>query len=132
FCVFVFFFQAEDGIRDDLVTGVQTCALPIYKERAATARAPIALMFAVGALAVAALSLLVVGPGFGRWLAGRVGLSAIFVALWPYLRWVLSVSCAVLSIELIYMWAPSSRRPFRSSLPGAVIALASWLTLCTT
>src|SRR5258708_30431886 len=26
-----FFFQAEDGIRDDLVTGVQTCALPIYK-----------------------------------------------------------------------------------------------------
>src|SRR5258708_16961909 len=27
--VFIFFFQAEDGIRDDLVTGVQTCALPI-------------------------------------------------------------------------------------------------------
>src|SRR5258708_18970365 len=25
-----FFFQAEDGIRDDLVTGVQTCALPIF------------------------------------------------------------------------------------------------------
>src|SRR5207247_7778875 len=24
------FFQAEDGIRDPLVTGVQTCALPIY------------------------------------------------------------------------------------------------------
>src|SRR5947208_10683518 len=27
-----FFFQAEDGIRDDLVTGVQTCALPISRE----------------------------------------------------------------------------------------------------
>src|SRR6266487_3732164 len=26
----VFFFQAEDGIRDGRVTGVQTCALPIY------------------------------------------------------------------------------------------------------
>src|SRR5947208_12191765 len=26
-----FFFQAEDGIRDDLVTGVQTCALPILR-----------------------------------------------------------------------------------------------------
>src|SRR5687767_15715821 len=25
-----FFFQAEDGIRDKLVTGVQTCALPIW------------------------------------------------------------------------------------------------------
>src|SRR5206468_8281795 len=28
FCSF-FFFQAEDGIRDLIVTGVQTCALPI-------------------------------------------------------------------------------------------------------
>src|SRR5207249_6201651 len=26
-----FFFQAEDGIRDRNVTGVQTCALPIYR-----------------------------------------------------------------------------------------------------
>src|SRR5262249_56738437 len=31
--IFVFFFQAEDGIRDWSVTGVQTCALPIcYRE----------------------------------------------------------------------------------------------------
>src|SRR5437667_5743008 len=29
FCCF-FFFQAEDGIRDRDVTGVQTCALPIF------------------------------------------------------------------------------------------------------
>src|SRR5438093_11267939 len=29
FSVFFFFFQAEDGIRDWSVTGVQTCALPI-------------------------------------------------------------------------------------------------------
>src|SRR5256886_10017008 len=28
-----FFFQAEDGIRYLTVTGVQTCALPIYRER---------------------------------------------------------------------------------------------------
>ena len=27
------FFQAEDGIRDKLVTGVQTCALPISKTK---------------------------------------------------------------------------------------------------
>src|SRR5256885_7252250 len=29
-CSMFFFFQAEDGIRDYKVTGVQTCALPIY------------------------------------------------------------------------------------------------------
>src|SRR5437867_7183724 len=29
-CRLFFFFQAEDGIRDRTVTGVQTCALPIF------------------------------------------------------------------------------------------------------
>src|SRR5256886_15815673 len=32
---FFFFFQAEDGIRDLTVTGVQTCALPIYEKEIA-------------------------------------------------------------------------------------------------
>src|SRR5688572_33108818 len=32
FVCFFFFFQAEDGIRDLTVTGVQTCALPIWSE----------------------------------------------------------------------------------------------------
>src|SRR5437762_9354918 len=35
-CIF-FFFQAEDGIRDTSVTGVQTCALPISASRSPTA-----------------------------------------------------------------------------------------------
>src|SRR3989454_2602351 len=36
---FFFFFQAEDGIRDYKVTGVQTCALPICRPQAAGRRA---------------------------------------------------------------------------------------------
>src|SRR5207247_8346515 len=36
--VLFFFFQAEDGIRDPLVTGVQTCALPICRVRRLAAR----------------------------------------------------------------------------------------------
>src|SRR5216683_7553529 len=38
--MFFFFFQAEDGIRDLIVTGVQTCALPISNRR----WAPVALL----------------------------------------------------------------------------------------
>src|SRR2546421_9344654 len=34
FLFFFFFFQAEDGIRDLIVTGVQTCALPIFLRKA--------------------------------------------------------------------------------------------------
>src|SRR2546425_7574613 len=41
---FFFFFQAEDGIRDKLVTGVQTCALPISAFKAdGTPKSPSAL-----------------------------------------------------------------------------------------
>src|SRR5215217_3409274 len=36
--IFFFFFQAEDGIRDIGVTGVQTCALPITRGSVALAR----------------------------------------------------------------------------------------------
>src|SRR5688500_19915161 len=38
----VFFFQAEDGIRDYKVTGVQTCALPIYGANHASTESTIA------------------------------------------------------------------------------------------
>src|SRR6267154_6713005 len=37
-CRCVFFFQAEDGIRDGRVTGVQTCALPICERDLWTAK----------------------------------------------------------------------------------------------
>src|SRR4029077_18272795 len=37
-CAVLFFFKAEDGIRDSSVTGVQTCALPISSLAVDTAR----------------------------------------------------------------------------------------------
>src|SRR5256886_4637956 len=45
FSFFFFFFQAEDGIRDLTVTGVQTCALPIYIFQANDRRVVFALPF---------------------------------------------------------------------------------------
>src|SRR2546430_16011990 len=39
-CLFFFFFQAEDGIRDLTVTGVQTCALPISGANEGPCQAP--------------------------------------------------------------------------------------------
>src|SRR2546421_8401875 len=42
FFFFFFFFQAEDGIRDLIVTGVQTCALPISRASARVDHAELA------------------------------------------------------------------------------------------
>src|SRR6266496_1315016 len=44
-----FFFQAEDGIRDLYVTGVQTCALPIWRAEAAGLAGPAIFMIGVRA-----------------------------------------------------------------------------------
>src|SRR5947208_16736216 len=53
----VFFFQAEDGIRDDLVTGVQTCALPISLSCAGVAaRLRSTLMFRIFACGATPIS----------------------------------------------------------------------------
>src|SRR5207247_4026983 len=52
-----FFFQAEDGIRDPLVTGVQTCALPILVNRCRHFIYTTALPPQVGAWWLDALSL---------------------------------------------------------------------------
>src|SRR2546428_5143150 len=41
-----FFFQAEDGIRDLIVTGVQTCALPISRRRLRACRDPFPVIVA--------------------------------------------------------------------------------------
>src|SRR5437868_8861946 len=67
-CLCFFFFQAEDGIRDRNVTGVQTCALPILRS------------FASGAASVAAAF-----GGLGYWaipLGPLVGQIIAFPIYW--------------------------------------------------
>src|SRR5205809_4694706 len=59
-----FFFQAEDGIRDVAVTGVQTCALPICGLLAAVATALMASQLVLG-LVVAVIAFIMIGIGVG-------------------------------------------------------------------
>src|SRR5256712_4847466 len=63
--VVVFFFQAEDGIRDLIVTGVQTCALPIYRRGRPAVVGPAALAAHRGRPALS-LHQLDAGDGGGR------------------------------------------------------------------
>src|SRR2546429_6846800 len=79
-----FFFQAEDGIRDVAVTGVQTCALPI----SATATAPAALLFLF----------MVAPPGRSRWLV-------VLTAAWCLMRAPLGSA-----LELASLFSPADRK----------------------
>src|SRR5688572_32847982 len=86
FIFFFFFFQAEDGIRDLTVTGVQTCALPISAALAATGfvavvgawflvRARVMSVWVAMGLTFTMLAVLSLGSGRVRW-ATRVDLAA--------------------------------------------------------
>ena len=68
----------------------------------------IGLALSIGTLIILAMAFMVVGPGFGTWLANKAGAGTV-VTVWPYLRWVICVACPVLSIELIYAWGPCVR-----------------------
>src|SRR5699024_12202100 len=69
-CAFCFFFQAEDGIRDRNVTGVQTCALPIFAALSPRWCDEIILrvleaLYAIPSLLMALLIIAFTGPGVG-------------------------------------------------------------------
>src|SRR5260370_33525706 len=57
----IFFFQAEDGIRDSSVTGVQTCALPISPSSMPVDLSHAASISVVGTAGIAAVTFIVLG-----------------------------------------------------------------------
>jgi len=85
------------------------------------------LTLLTGLMVVLVLVVTVLGPGFGTWLAGRFAIAGLFAGLWPYIRWVLIAGFTVLSVEAIYFLAPNAKQYFRDQIPGAVIAVSSWI-----
>ena len=98
---------------------------PFWKTR------PLAVGLALmtGALMLAALSVMIVGPRFGEWLAGRVHLSYLFVLLWPYIHWSIAIGFTILAVEALYFLAPNVKQRFLATLPGAILAVGCWIAL---
>ena len=87
------------------------------------------LVFIVGTLVTLAFAFMIVGPRFGEFLAAHLGLSHVFAAVWPILRYAFAVSFTVLAVEVVYFLAPNIKQGFTSSLPGAVVAVVGWIAL---
>lgn len=98
---------------------------PFWKTR------PLAMLLALitGFLLLLALSVMIVGPRFGQWLAIRVNLSSVFVLLWPYIHWSIAIGFTVLAVEALYFLAPNVKQRFLATLPGAILAVGCWLAL---
>jgi membrane protein len=87
------------------------------------------LTFLLGSLLLIALVVMVVGPHFGEWLAGRVHLSSVWIWVWPYIHWTVSVVFTVMAVEALYFLAPNVKQRFFATLPGAVFAVCFWIAL---
>jgi membrane protein len=89
----------------------------------------VALAFMTGILVLIALLVMIVGPEFGGWLAGQVHLTKVFVLLWPYIHWSIAIGFTVLAVEALYFMAPNVQQRFLPTLPGAILAVGSWIAL---
>ena len=98
---------------------------PFWKTR------PLAVGLAciTGVLLLTALSVMIVGPRFGEWLAGKIHLSSIFVFLWPYIHWSIAVGFTILGVEALYFLGPNVKQRFSATLPGAIFAVGCWISL---
>ena len=89
----------------------------------------VGLSIVIGLLMLVALSVMVVGPRFGEWVADRVHLSHLFVLVWPYIHWSIAIGFTILAVETLYFLAPNVKQRLRATLPGAIVAVGCWIAL---
>lgn len=89
----------------------------------------VGLAFMTGALLLVALSVMLVGPKFGEWVASQVHLANLFVLLWPYIHWSIAIGFTIVAVEALYYLAPNVKQRFLATLPGAILAVGCWIAL---
>jgi len=92
---------------------------------------PIALGLTLlaGSLFLVAVGLMVEGTTLGIWFTSRFDLNPAMLTAWQYLRWGIAATFAVLAAQLLYHFGPDSKRRFRDSLAGAIVAVMTWVGL---
>ena len=89
----------------------------------------VGLAFLTGFLLLGALAVMIAGPQLGAWLCAKLHLSRVLAVAWPFIHWMLAIGFNVLAIECLYYLAPNVKQRFKSTVPGAVLAVACWLLL---
>lgn len=74
-----------------------------------------------------AAGLMLMGPAFLGWAGRYVGLDAVFVAVWTWLRWPIAAFLLMLVVAIVYYAAPNLKQPFRVITTGSVLAVAVWI-----
>jgi membrane protein len=96
---------------------------PTWKRIAVSLLYTLALALMLGVAA----GLMLTGPSFLTWIGRYVGLDALFISLWTWLRWPVAVFLLMLVVAVVYYAAPNLKQPFRMFSTGSVLAVTAWL-----
>lgn len=85
------------------------------------------LTFSAGILVVLALSLLLLGERALTLLAGPVYAGAALHALWPLIRWAITLAFLALAVRLLYRYAPNVKPDAQGIHTAVLTALGIWV-----
>jgi membrane protein len=96
---------------------------PLWKTRG------LAILMSLGlsGLVLIGVVLLVVGPHLGTTVAEVFGLGDEFEFVWDLVRWPTALLFLVITVALMYYFAPDVEQPFRWITPGGLIAVILWV-----
>ncbi len=89
----------------------------------------IAILMTIGLSAIILIGvlLLVAGEPIGRTVADIFGLGSVFVFVWEIVRWPIALLFMVLTVALLFYFAPDAGQPFRWITPGGIIGVLLWV-----
>src|SRR5215217_17811 len=87
----------------------------------------ILMTFGLSALILIGVLLLVAGPSIGRTLAEVLTLGDEFMAVWTIARWPAALLFLVITVALLFYFAPDADQPFRWITPGGFVGIILWV-----
>jgi membrane protein len=89
----------------------------------------IAILMTLGlsVLVLIGVLLLVLGPQIGTAIANVFGLERTFLVVWDVARWPVALFFMVITVALLYYFAPDVEQPFRWITPGGLIGVLLWV-----
>jgi membrane protein len=89
----------------------------------------IAILMTLGlsVLILVGVLLLVLGPQIGKTIADLFGLEETFLLVWDIVRWPVALFFMVVTVALLYYFAPDVEQPFRWITPGGLIGVLLWV-----
>jgi membrane protein len=82
------------------------------------------------ALVLVGITVLILGGSGGLWLARHLGFTTVYIAVWGWLRWPVTVVAIVSCAAVAYHFLPNvshAEHRFRFITPGTVMGTAAWL-----